>query len=368
MLYHFYQDLEKTNSALQKIVAERINAAMPVKTAEKQGNAVYMRYTPAQQGSAFNSGAKQSIIKIHDVQVDPMEPPKFRTNKKIPRAEPSPPAPVLHSPNKKISVKEQQEWKIPPCISNWKNAKGYTIPLDKRLAADGRGLQLVHAGERFAKLAESLVIAERKAREAIDTRAQMEKKVHLKEKEQREERLKMLANEAREQRSGIAKTHNKEAETRDELRKDLARERQRERNIARAAPEKRNRLQRERERDISEKIALGLPNAGTREDSMYDQRLFNQSRGLDSGFAGGEDERYDVYDAPWGGDRNFANAMYKAPKATDGYGGTREPVQFEKDDDPFGLNKFLDDAKKGQKRKDFEDRNKQESSKKTKKN
>ena len=36
---------------------------------------------------------------------------------------------------------------IPPCISNWKNNKGYTIPLDKRLAADGRGLQDVRSPE-----------------------------------------------------------------------------------------------------------------------------------------------------------------------------------------------------------------------------
>jgi SNW domain-containing protein 1 len=50
----------------------------------------------------------------------------------------------MHSPTRKVTVKEQQEWKIPPCISNWKNAKGYTIPLDKRLAADGRGLQQVN--------------------------------------------------------------------------------------------------------------------------------------------------------------------------------------------------------------------------------
>jgi len=56
---------------------------------------------------------------------------------------PSPPPPVLHSPPRKVSVKEQNEWKIPPCISNWKNPKGFTIPLDKRLAADGRGLQEV---------------------------------------------------------------------------------------------------------------------------------------------------------------------------------------------------------------------------------
>lgn len=68
---------------------------------------------------------------------------RFKINQKIPRGPPSPPAPVLHSPTRKVTVKEQQEWKIPPCISNWKNAKGYTIPLDKRLAADGRGLQQV---------------------------------------------------------------------------------------------------------------------------------------------------------------------------------------------------------------------------------
>lgn len=66
-----------------------------------------------------------------------------------------------------VTVKEQQEWRIPPCVSNWKNAKGYTIPLDKRLAADGRGLQSVHINEKFAKLAEALYIADRKAREQV---------------------------------------------------------------------------------------------------------------------------------------------------------------------------------------------------------
>jgi hypothetical protein len=42
--------------------------------------------------------------------------------------------------------------------------QGYTIPLDKRLAADGRGLQQVHINEKFAKLAEALYIADRKVR------------------------------------------------------------------------------------------------------------------------------------------------------------------------------------------------------------
>merc|ERR1711911_170821 len=90
-------------------------------------------------------------------------------NQKLPRGPPSPPSAVMHSPTRKVTVKEQQEWKIPPCISNWKNAKGYTIPLDKRLAADGRGLQQVHINEKFAKLAEALYIADRKAREQVSS-------------------------------------------------------------------------------------------------------------------------------------------------------------------------------------------------------
>ena len=40
--------------------------------------------------------------------------------------------------------------------------QGYTIPLDKRLAADGRGLQNPQINENFAKLAEALYIADRK--------------------------------------------------------------------------------------------------------------------------------------------------------------------------------------------------------------
>lgn len=40
-----------------------------------------------------------------------------------------------------------QDWKIPPCISNWKNIKGYTIPLDKRRAdilGNWGGVSAVH--------------------------------------------------------------------------------------------------------------------------------------------------------------------------------------------------------------------------------
>jgi len=117
--------------ALEKLIQGKVAAALPVRAAEKQQPAQYIRYTPSNQGAPYNSGATQRIVKIVEAQKDPMEPPKFKTNTKIPHGPPSPPAPVLHSPTRKVSVKEQQEWKIPPCISNWKNPKvsylGYII-------------------------------------------------------------------------------------------------------------------------------------------------------------------------------------------------------------------------------------------------
>uniref|UniRef100_A0A3B5AN31 SNW domain-containing protein 1 n=1 Tax=Stegastes partitus TaxID=144197 RepID=A0A3B5AN31_9TELE len=347
---------EKTRAALDKQVSQKIAAAMPVRAADKQAPAQYIRYTPSQQGVAFNSGAKQRVIRMVEMQKDPMEPPRFNFSLSL-----------------QMTVKEQQEWKIPPCISNWKNAKGYTIPLDKRLAADGRGLQTVHINENFAKLAEALYIADRKAREAVEMRAQVEKKMAQKEKEKKEEKLRELAQMARDRRAGI-KSHgggeDGEARERDEIRQDRRKERQHDRNISRAAPDKRSKLQRDQDRDISELIALGKPNPRSSSEAQYDQRLFNMSKGMDSGFAGGEDETYNVYDQPFRSGRDMASNIYRPSKNIDkdtytddfetlmrdnrfapdkefsGADHTQRregPVQFE--EDPFGLDKFLEQAK-----------------------
>ncbi|KAG5897449.1 hypothetical protein JTB14_002710 [Gonioctena quinquepunctata] len=381
---------ERTRQALMRITNSKIAAAMPVRAVEKLAPAEFIRYTPSQQGAAFNSGAKQRVIRLVEAQVDPMEPPRFKINKKIPRGPPSPPAPVLHSPTRRVTVKEQKEWKIPPCISNWKNAKGYTVPLDKRLAADGRGLQQIHINENFAKLAEALYIADRKAREAVETRAQLEKKLAQKEKEAKEEHLRQLAQRARDERAGIrtlpnhSKPIDDEEQERDMLRQDRHKERARERNLARAAPDKRSKLQRERERDISEQIALGMPAKGVASnDTQFDQRLFGQAQGLGQGYA--DDEAYNVYDKPWREGGSMANHIYRPNKNIDkevyggddlekvirtnrfvpdkefggtdrNAGGRSGPVQFEKEEDPFGLDQFLSQAKRASKRKEPEKR------------
>lgn len=108
---------EATRQALEKITTAKIAAALPVQHAKKTAPAQYVRYTPSQQSGMNAGGAQQRIIRLVEEQKDPMEPPRFRfrnrliikfyflifrVNQKIPRAPPSPPAPVMHSPTRKV--------------------------------------------------------------------------------------------------------------------------------------------------------------------------------------------------------------------------------------------------------------------------
>jgi len=355
---------------------------------------------------------------------DPLEPPRFK-HKKIPRGPPSPPPPVLRSPPRKASAAEQKEWMIPPCISNWKNNKGFTIPLDKRLAADGRGLQDVSINDNFAKFSEALFIADRHAREEVRQRALMQQKLAQKEKEAKEENLRLLAQRAREERSGTVPSapprpttesraavtsalggygseseaessavHSEDeedeeaAKIRDTMRAEKRRERERDMRMSNMGTEQRAKmLVRQQNRDISEKIALGLAKPTLSKESMLDSRLFNREQ-LSNTF--GDEENYALFDRPLFHGSTAAAAIYKArgniaPEGSseEAFGGGTEegignalsndrfglgqprvgfegasdqevregPVQFEKDSgDVFGLDKFLDEAKGGRKR------------------
>jgi SNW domain-containing protein 1 len=130
---------DKTRAALEAATNTKIAASRPRTRADlaaKGSDVSYVRYKPS---TSDQTGIEERIVKIQEVAIDPLEPPKFR-HKKAPARPPSPPVPIMHSPPKKVSKEELAEWKIPQCISNWKNLKGYTIPIDQRLAADGRGL------------------------------------------------------------------------------------------------------------------------------------------------------------------------------------------------------------------------------------
>ena len=93
-------------------------------------------------------------------------------------------------------------------------------------------------------------------------------------------------------------------------------------------------MDRDKDRDISEKIALGMPGAPPSNESMFDQRLFNTSQvspliirdcfnlslslsqGLDSGL-GLLDDVYNVYDKPWRAGGGAAQTIYKPSKVAD---------------------------------------------------
>jgi SNW domain-containing protein 1 len=395
----------KTELALATLVAGASAAQRPknVKGVEKR-EASYVRYTPANQMGNDHSKKGDRIMKIMSRQIDPMEPPKFKA-KKIPGRPPSPPPPVMHSPPRKLIAEDQEAWRIPPTVSNWKNPKGYTVPLDKRLAADGRGLQDVTINDKFASFAEALQTADRHAREEVKSRALMQQRLAEKEKEQKEDNLRLLAQKAREEKAGASAARKPSARddsrsrsrsidsyssrssrspSQDETETDrLAREKQRQERRRDAQREMRQKnmgherrmqtLARSQNRDISEKVALGLAKPTQSKETMYDSRLFNQSSGFAAGF--NEDQ---AYDKPLFADREALNSIYrpqldaddgedagetldaiqktsrfetlgKAPKEGMKSAKAAEqregPVMFERDNgDPFGVEQMIADA------------------------
>lgn len=367
--------------------------------------------------------------------------------RQVPRPPPDAPVPIMHSPRRNVTAQEMANWKIPPAISNWKNAKGYIIPLDKRLAADGRALQETRINDQFAKLSEALYLVEQKAREDTDLRNRVAREQALREKERKDAEMRELAKQARLEKLGgnpglaardtaavpppppppamdgdrdrdgergyargrggstpppppppafqvedgergrgedredrdryrESSEERRERLKREELRKERARERERERRLEAKGEHgfKRSKLTRDRDRDISEKVALGMAKvAAPTGEALYDQRLFNQDAGMQAGF--GADEAYNLYDKPLFAERtsNFFRPVKNNDDEMTGEGaGAREEIRTDKfkpdkgfkgaeeaagprtgavqfeagDEDPFGLGGVFGDSKR----------------------
>ena len=322
---------ERTQAALAKILNKSNALNKPSGTAminaetsrNIEDKTQFIKYTPRPDAPGYNPAAAERVIQMVPFKVDPMMPPKHK-HVKAPRGPAEDPVPVLHAPPRKLTKEERDKWNVPACISNWKNSRGYTIPLDKRLAADGRGLREHTINSNFATLSESLYVAERQARQEVRMRAQVHKKLALQEKDTREEELRELANQARLERSGVPASKPAAAEgqvsdadsdnhsdvespareqedtddqvaaqQREKLRLERKRERERELRQENNMEIKKQKL--ESERDVSEKIALGV-HTGTGGAGEVDSRLYNQTAGMDSGF--GADDEYSTYSKP----------------------------------------------------------------------
>eukprot|EP00347_Sterkiella_histriomuscorum_P004365 403360736 len=327
-------NLEKTRQELNVSVSKKIEPAFVTSVAHKsQKDIQYVRYTP--QNLNPHQQSQQRIIQVSTVQEDPLEPPRFK-HKRIMRPHGSPPPQINRSPPRKLTNKDMQDWKVPPCISNWKNAKGFTIPLHMRLQADGRGMQDNSINEKFSSFTDSLYTAEKQARKEVEERSKIQETIKMALAMKKEKEIKQAATLARAEKAGLmassiskfnselrkdtedisGKKRSREEKDleeakkeRDDLRYQRKREIERDRRME-VAGKKKSKTTRDEERDISEKIALGQAQPTSRE-AMFDQRLFNQASGLDSGF--GEEDDYNLYDKPLFADRTAAS-IYKNVK------------------------------------------------------
>jgi SNW domain-containing protein 1 len=382
----------ETQSALEKILNGKIRSTSikgPVDTSKQQSK--YIRYTPSQQGIKDNySNGNQRLICITESAKDPLDPVKSK-HKKIPRDSAAELLTVQRSPPRKLTLKDQQDWKIPPCISNSKNSKGFTIPLHMRLAADGRNLREHIVNEKFSKFSDSLYTVEKQSRLDIEERNKITESIKMVDTIKKEMELKEAAQEARLKKMSLAvsnissvkttktedtdiflgkrrKNDDLEAEMaeRNNLRNLRKKEIERDRKYEIAAKKNKN-FKKDEERDISEKIALGQAQP-TMRDSMVDARLYNQTAGLESGFK--DEDDYDLYEKPLFVDRSNAtiykntkvgssiddeacdekaadskklmDKIYQRGKMFEGadiskaQGG--KPIEFEKGNDEYGLN------------------------------
>ncbi len=73
--------LAATRAVIEARVNKTVSANQPKSVPGQPAAPQYIKYTPAKQGPEYNSGASHRIIKMHEVAVDPLQPPKFAHKK-----------------------------------------------------------------------------------------------------------------------------------------------------------------------------------------------------------------------------------------------------------------------------------------------
>ena len=150
---------------------------------QQKGETKYLNYTAIPK---TDQEARQRIVQLTTTREDPVEPPRHK-HKRIPGGPPEEPAPIQRSPPRPLTAQDQLDWKVPPCISKYKNQKGYTIPLAMRLSADHRHMQDTSLNENHAKFADALYAAERQNRLETQERNKMAEAIALAKKAKQEE-------------------------------------------------------------------------------------------------------------------------------------------------------------------------------------
>ena len=336
------QNIYNTKKALEKLSNHRIKTYQSFKTnnltsESNKGNKLCYKYINYQFDSANdNSKPNSHLIKLVALPVDPLSNIKYRHHK-IPLSNSNEKnfVPVLQSAPVPLSLEEQKKWKIPPCVNMSNNPKGLVIPLDIRLANDGRNLREYKANKNFAKFADVLALTEKNVRKEIDERNKIAQSIQIAAAMKKEKELKEAAKQARMERKSFNTSNNmiyslntsdilsnkKEEEimlNNKRKRSDDSEEKERkERNELREIRkkeieyERRNELIKKYEkegRDINDKILLGQNNM-INNNNVIDSRLYELEGGIENPFDYNEDVQ--VYDKPLFNGKNKLSNIYK---------------------------------------------------------
>ena len=224
------------------------------------------------------------------------------------------------------------------------NPKGLVIPLDIRLANDGRNLREYKANQNFAKFADILALTEKNVRKEIEDRNKIAQSIQIAAAMKKEQELKEAAKQARMERKSLKKNSNTNSlmyslDTSDILSNSKNREDNyllnnkrnrslndeeekeikdiKERNELREIRKKEIEYERRQElikkyekegRDINDKILLGQNNM-INNNNIIDSRLYELEGGIENPFDYNEDVQ--VYDKPLFNGKNKLSNIYK---------------------------------------------------------
>ncbi len=344
------QNIYNTKKALEKLSNHRIKTYQSFKTNNlnvdsNKNNQLcykYINYQFDSDNNNKNSNKNSHLIKLVALPVDPLSNLKYKHHK-IPLSNTNEKnfVPVLHSAPAPLSLEEQKKWKIPPCVNMSNNPKGLVIPLDIRLANDGRNLREYKANKNFAKFADILAMTEKNVRKEIEERNKIAQSIQIAAAMKKEKELKEAAKQARMERKSYTNKNstnnnssmvysldtsdilnNKEEgnyllKNKRERSKDQEEKERKERNelreIRKRDIEYERRLelikQYEKEgRDINDKILLGQNNM-INNNNVIDSRLYELEGGIENPFDYNEDCQ--VYDKPLFNGKNKLSNIYK---------------------------------------------------------
>ena len=349
------QNIYNTKKALEKLSNHRIKTYQSFKTnsltseSNKNNNLCYkyINYQFDSNNNNPNSKPNSHLIKLVALPVDPLSNLKYRHHK-IPLSNTNEKnfVPVLQTPSKPLSLEEQKKWRIPPCVNMSNNPKGLVIPLDIRLANDGRNLREYKANKNFAKFADILALTEKNVRKEIEDRNKIAQSIQIAAAMKKEQELKEAAKQARMERNSLNnytnsnKSYNNNSnmiyslDTSDilsnkkEEKNFLKNKRERsineeeikeikERNELREIRKKEIEYERRIEimkkyekegRDVNDKVLLGQNNI-INNNNVIDSRLYEVEGGIENPFDYEED--CEVYDKPLFNGKNKISNIYK---------------------------------------------------------